>query len=439
MSEYINFLNTNWFMLILEAFVLLSQLLFTGIGKLTHKADNRYIQLGKIIFQQGWLAAVLGLGIFCIQKISYFLITSHLHRLAITTVMLEAVLDFAQALLGLWLVYSIYRACIIWLQQSAEANYQNFPLMLPYLKSALKVSCVFIFVVLLVPDLLLPLFGHFATNKLITVLFILWLTGVLLQSLSATQKILLHHYSSQLSNNYKARRAYTQFNIFYKVAVLILILLSAAGILMVFESVREFGMSILASAGVATVAAAFAAQKTLGNLFMGLQLALTQPIKINDAIIIENESGTVEEITLTYVIIKLWDLRRLVVPINYFLERPFQNWTVKTASLICTVLLYVDYSMPIAPLRKYYLDWLSKSPLWDKQTSNLQVTDASNDVIQIRALASASNAGDAWNLRCEIREELINFICQNYPQCLPQNRVRCHGINADTFSISSKT
>lgn len=437
MPNYINFLNTNWFMLALAAFVLLSQPVFSAIGKLAVKADSCYLQLGKIIFQQGWLAAVLGTSIMLIQQVSFFVYSSYFHKNAITAALLEALLSFTQAVLGLWLVYSIYRAFIIWLQQLTEANYKNIILLLPYIKNSLKFTCAFIFVILLTPDLLLPLLGSFFANKLIAILFILWLLIILLKMLSAAESLLLHHYSSQFNYSYKARRAYTQFNIFYKVLMLVLIVLSVAGILMMFESVREFGMSLLASAGIATIAAAFAAQKTLGNLFMGLQLALTQPIKINDAIIIENESGTVEEITLTFVIIKLWDLRRMIVPTSYFLERPFQNWTVKTASLICAVVLYVDYSMPIETLRKYYLDMLSASPLWDKQTSNLQVTEAFNDTIQVRALASACNAGDAWNLRCEIREKLIKYIHENYPECLPQRRVHYHIDDNNVFLSKS--
>jgi small-conductance mechanosensitive channel len=205
-------------------------------------------------------------------------------------------------------------------------------------------------------------------------------------------------------------------------AVTIIGVFTLASMLMVFDSVRQFGASILASAGIAGIIVGFAAQRSIATLLAGFQIALTQPIRLDDVVIVENEWGRIEEITLTYVVVRVWDLRRLVVPITYFIEQPFQNWTRSSADILGTVFLYVDYGVPLDAIRVEFARILQASRYWDRKVSVLQVTDAKEHTLELRALASAADASLAWDLRCEIREKLIMFIQHTYPESLPRFR-----------------
>jgi small-conductance mechanosensitive channel len=189
-----------------------------------------------------------------------------------------------------------------------------------------------------------------------------------------------------------------------------------------FEAVRELGAAFLASAGIAGIALGFAAQKSLATLVAGIQIAVSQPIRVGDVVIVEGEWGRIEEITLTYVVVRIWDLRRLIVPVQYFIEKPFQNWTRVSPELIGTVNLHLDYSVPVAELRNELERVLHASQWWDKKTWNTQITDASERTMLVRLTMSAKNAGDLWNLRCEVREQVIAFVQQKYPTALPRLR-----------------
>ena len=193
--------------------------------------------------------------------------------------------------------------------------------------------------------------------------------------------------------------------------------------LMTFSAVRQIGVSILASAGILGVVLGFAAQKTLGNLIAGIQIALAQPIRLDDAVVVENEWGWIEEITLTYVVVRIWDLRRLVLPISYFIEKPFQNWTRNSADILGSVFIYADYTVPVEEVRAELGRILKESPHWDKKVNVLQVTDATEHTVKLRALMSAADSPTAWNLRCETREKLLEFLQKKYPQSLPRTRV----------------
>ncbi len=195
---------------------------------------------------------------------------------------------------------------------------------------------------------------------------------------------------------------------------------------MSFARVRELGTSLIASAGIASVIIGFAAQKSIANLLAGLQIAFTQPIRYDDVVIVENEWGRVEEITLTYVVIRIWDSRRLIVPISYFLEKPFQNWTRSSADLLGTVFLNTDYSLPVEAVRAELNNILADpevKKLWDGRTAVVQVTDATENTMQVRILISAANSGNAFDLRCIIRERIIAYILKNYPTALPKHRL----------------
>jgi small-conductance mechanosensitive channel len=191
---------------------------------------------------------------------------------------------------------------------------------------------------------------------------------------------------------------------------------------MTFDSVRQYGVSLIASAGAAGIIVGLAARPLLTNLFAGIQIAVSQPIRIDDAVVVEGEYGIVEEITGTYVVVKLWDWRRMVVPLSYFLEKPFQNWTRQSTDLIGSVLLWVDYSVPVSAVRARLEDIVRASRLWDGKVVSLQVVDASERAVQMRALVSAGSSDDAWDLRCEVREKLIAFLQAEYPAALPKQR-----------------
>ncbi|MEI9864995.1 MAG: mechanosensitive ion channel domain-containing protein [Limisphaerales bacterium] len=211
-------------------------------------------------------------------------------------------------------------------------------------------------------------------------------------------------------------------------------LFTIASILMLFQEVRQFGTSILASAGVVGIVIGFAAQKTISNLFAGFQIAMTQPIRLDDVVIVENEWGRVEEITLTYVVIRIWDDRRLIVPLGYFIEKPFQNWTRTSADLLGSVFVWVDYTLPLDEVRQALKEIIEPHPLWDKRFWNLQVSDATERTMQLRVLATTADASKGWDLRCAIREQLIAYIQKNHPQSLPQFRTQIGGPGAELLS-----
>jgi small-conductance mechanosensitive channel len=219
-----------------------------------------------------------------------------------------------------------------------------------------------------------------------------------------------------------ARKHVTQVRVLQRVTATLVVILTVAAALMTFDSVKQYGVSLIASAGAAGIIVGLALRPLLTNLFAGIQIAITQPIRIGDAVIVENEWGWIEEITGTYVVIKLWDWRRLVVPLAYFLEKPFQNWTRQTTDLIGTVLLWVDYTVPVAPIRARLEQIVRETTLWDGQVVNLQVVDSNERAVQLRALVSARTSPESWDLRCEVREKLIEFLQQSYPAALPKQR-----------------
>lgn len=225
-----------------------------------------------------------------------------------------------------------------------------------------------------------------------------------------------------VTENFVARKHVTQVRVFKRVTDIIIVIITVSTALMTFDSVRQYGVSLFASAGAAGIIVGLAARPLLSNLIAGLQIAITQPIRIEDAVIIENEWGWVEDIAATYVVIRLWDWRRMVVPLSYFIERPFQNWTRDTASLIGVIALHVDYRADVPRIRRWLEGAVKESKLWDGAVVNLQVIDADSRTIELRALVSARNAPQSWDLRCEMREKLIAFIRDQMPEALPRER-----------------
>jgi len=214
-----------------------------------------------------------------------------------------------------------------------------------------------------------------------------------------------------------------------RITVALTFVTALAAMLMTFGSVRTIGASLLASAGVLGIVAGLAAQTTLANVFAGLQLAFTDHLRIDDVVVVETEWGRVEEFTLTYVVVRLWDERRLVLPTTYFTTKPFQNWTRDESRVVGSVELHVDFRLAVDPVRLELERVLNESPLWDRRDWVLQVTDVTPTTMVLRALMSAIDAPSAWDLRCEVREKLIAFLRDRFPEALP--RVRADLIGPD--------
>jgi small-conductance mechanosensitive channel len=304
--------------------------------------------------------------------------------------------------------------------RSARSEVQDLaiPLIVKTLRAVVPVAAV---------TAALPLLGLPPEyNALVTKtssLFILGaVTWLLFQFVAVGERFILNRYDVSRTDNLRARQIYTQVHIFKRTLHIIIIVVMLAAALMMFDQVRSLGASVLASAGVIGIIVGFAAQRTIANLFAGFQLAMTQPIRIDDVVIVENEWGRIEEITLTYVVVRIWDLRRLIVPLSYFIERPFQNWTRAESEILGTVFLYTDYAVPVEAIREELKRVVARSPNWDHKVCGLQVTNTSNRSVELRALASAADASKSWDLRCEIREKLILFVQQNYPESLPRVR-----------------
>ena len=224
------------------------------------------------------------------------------------------------------------------------------------------------------------------------------------------------------ADNLLARKHLTQVRVLMRTADALVVVVTVGAALMTFEPVRQYGVSLFASAGVAGLVAGLAARPVLSNLFAGVQLAMTQPIRIDDSVVVENEWGWIEEITATYVVIRLWDLRRLIVPLTYFIEKPFQNWTRESSAILGSAFLYVDYRAPVDIIRAKLTDVVKQSTNWNGKVVGLQVTDAKERTIELRCLMSANSAGQAFDLRCEVREQLIDFLKREHPEALPRER-----------------
>ena len=244
--------------------------------------------------------------------------------------------------------------------------------------------------------------------------------------------IAVKRYDVHLADNYSARRMLTQIALLRRIVVMVIITLTIALMLMTFEPMRQFGETVAASAGLAGIVAGLAAKPTLSGLIAGIQIAITQPIRLDDVVIVEGEWGRIEEITTTYVVIRIWDQRRMVVPLTYFIEKPFQNWTRRNADLTGTVFLYVDYSVPVNDVREELQRLVHSSELWDGKVCALQVTNATDRSVELRCLMSSADSGRNFDLRCFVRERLIDYIQRTYPESLPRLRAELQQIEAPT-------
>src|SRR5688572_5309072 len=284
---------------------------------------------------------------------------------------------------------------------------------------------IIIFIVLLLINFWLPVIpmspkSHYVSNKIIDIMLTLSFAGILVALVKVGQDYYYHRYDLNKPDNLKERKIRTQLDFLRKLIVALIVIVTICVILLSFENLRKLGTGLLTGVGIGGIIIGFAAQRSLGNLLAGFQIAFTQPLRIDDVLVVEGEYGRVEEITLTYVVLSIWDQRRLILPINYFIEKPFQNWTRITTELLDTVYLYLDYTAPLEAIRTEFNRLVNASPHWDRRVALMQVTGVKENVMEVRGLVSASNSGNAFDLRCYVRENLITFLQQNYPHCLPK-------------------
>src|SRR6266700_50678 len=336
---------------------------------------------------------------------------------------LTAILYAGWIIALLWLVFRAIRAIEKRMRLWAERR-RSLPgkIVVPIIGQSLRLSVPLLGIILLLPLLKLPENWTWVTQKGVGILFIVALSFLIVHGINAMQTALLSRQRLDLPDNLSARQIYTQVSVIRKIIITAVVIIATGSVLMLFDPVRQFGTSILASAGIAGIVIGFAAQRTLGNVLAGIQIALTQPLLIDDIVVVEGEFGQIEEITLTYVTVRTWDLRRMILPITYFIEKPFQNWSRVSTELLGTVMLYLDYQVPMAELRKELKRLVENNPKWDRRVCGLQVTNTTQSTIEVRALVSGTDPGKTFDLRCEVREGLIESLRRDYPESLPRVR-----------------
>jgi len=327
----------------------------------------------------------------------------------------------AMAALGLvarWLLFGIAR------RVTARTGRRAASFVVARSSAPAQLLLPLLLIVLALPELPLPPHVIDTLQRVVGMGFIGGVAWLLIGALEAAEDMVAARYPIDVADNLTARRIRTQVRLLQRIAVTIVLVVAAALILMKFPSIEHLGTSLLASAGLAGLVAGIAARPMLSNLIAGIQLALTEPIRIDDSVIVEGEFGNIEEIATTYVVVRIWDQRRMVLPLTYFIEHPFQNWTLTSAELIGTVLVHVDYTVPVEEVRRELQRVLDSTQLWDRRVWNLQVTDATDRSLQLRAMMSAANAGRLWDLRVHVREKLVEFLQARYPDRLPRVRAQ---------------
>ena len=277
-------------------------------------------------------------------------------------------------------------------------------------------------VLIVLPGLPLPHMLQAALEHITGIGLIAAIAWLAILFIEVATDVLTHRYRIDVADNLEARRIQTQFQMVHRVSVVIVAVIALAVALMTFPAIKHIGESLLASAGVASLIIGMAMKDTFANLIAGVQIAFAQPFRLGDAVVIEGEWGWIEEIGMMYVVVRIWDLRRLVLPLSYFLTNAFQNWTRTSADLLGHCYIYTDYTVPVEPLRAELRRICEATPLWNKKVCVLQVSDLFETNMQLRALMDARNSGEAWDLRCLVREKLIDFLQKNYPGSLPRFR-----------------
>lgn len=304
-----------------------------------------------------------------------------------------------------------------------KADYRFLPDLFRLMRLPLNFILTMLLIMILLPVMDLPADAIGIANHILLLVFIGTLAWIAIRALILFDQSLLSRYERKGAEKLTARKIHTQIQIIEKILISLIVIITVCSMLMTFDKVRELGMSILASAGLIGLVAGFAAQKSISTMFAGIQIAWTQPIRLDDVVVIEGEWGWVEEISLTYAVVKIWDERRLILPISYFLEKPFENWTRNNTELLGSVFFYLDYKIPLDPIREELSRILAKQPLWDKRVATVLMTDTKPTSVEVRILVSAKNSSDVYSLRCDVREKISAFLANHYPDSLPRFRV----------------
>jgi small-conductance mechanosensitive channel len=285
----------------------------------------------------------------------------------------------------------------------------------------------------------MPPFWLGRIEEIVQCLLVLFLGWLAIGGVYVFQAVTLSKFDTTVADNLRARKVHTQMQFFRRVLIAIIAIVDAGALFWAMHDQRlwNYGTGLLASAGLASVVLALAAKSTASNLIAGMQIAISEPIRIDDVVVLQNEWGRIEEITSTYVVVKIWDERRLVVPLSFFIEQPFENWTRRTGDLLGTAFLYVDYSVPVEPLRAELQRIVTDSPLWDRRVCGLQVTNLTDRTMELRCLVSSGGSSQLFDLRCLVREKMIEFLRHNYPQSLPTLRFKMHETAAPPASANS--
>jgi small-conductance mechanosensitive channel len=271
---------------------------------------------------------------------------------------------------------------------------------------------------------LLPLYeGLISTLRQAALVAVVMVSGwLVLAVIRELENELSRRYDPRAAGDPGTRARYTQIRAFGNISGFLVVVVTLAFAMMSIDTLRQIGAGLLASAGIAGVVLGIAAQKSIGTILAGIQLAVTQPIRVDDEVVIEGETGRIEEITLTYVVVRTWDLRRLIIPIGRFIDKPFQNWSRSSTALLGTVELHLDYSVPVDEIRKEFARVLESSKAWDRKTSRVQVTDSTEHTMLVRLLVSAKDSGALFELSCDVREKLIAYLQREHPNALPHTR-----------------
>ncbi len=320
------------------------------------------------------------------------------------------------AVLAHWIIYAVLK------KVANRTSTRVDGAIVRHTRSPARIVFAIIALLLVLPSLGLPQDITVSVQRLLTVALTAAVGWMAINLTQIIDEIVADHLDLTAADNLKAREIYTRVRVLKRVLAAVILVVTVCLILMAIPSIRQIGVTMFASAGVAGIVAGLAARPALSNLIAGIQIAFSQPIRIDDVVIVEGEWGWIEEIRMTFVVVRIWDLRRLVVPLSYFIETPFQNWTRTTADLLGTVFLYADYTLPVEPVREELHRILKTSKLWDGKVWGLQVTNATDKTVELRALMGAHNSSDAWDLRCNVREKLIDFLQREYPDALPRIR-----------------
>lgn len=352
------------------------------------------------------------------------------HTLLWAAIVIGAAIVIALAIhwIVFWLLKRLARRSGAYLDQSLARHAQRptrwiFPL---------------VAVLIVLPGLTLPAKLMSALEHITGIGLIAATAWLVILASDITSDVVANRYRIDVADNLHARRIQTQFHVLHRVVVVVVSIIALAVALMTFPAINRIGASLLASAGLAGLIVGLAMKGTLSNLIAGIQIAFTQPFRLEDAVVIEGEWGWIEEIGTMYVVVRIWDLRRLVLPLSYFLDHPFQNWTRTSAELLGHCFIYVDYTVPVDEIRKELRRIVESTPLWAGKVCVLQISDFFQTTAQLRALMDARNSSDAWDLRCYVREKLIAYIKEHYPQSLPRYRAELESFGAESGEAGPK-